>query len=304
MTLTEAMSLLGRQMQAEGCSPVTIAAYQTDVRAFVGYLNSVRAKDTVGHFTREHVQGWLIEQTEKGIHPNTRNRRIAGLARLARFLVGLEKLDKDPTLAIKRAKKPKRVTRYLPAEIATRLIRAAGPTILSQLGQDQKPHQTLIYRHRNEAILRCMVQGGLRIGEVEALSLVRLRPDGFVVLGKGDKERHVTMPGAAMKILEAWLIERRGGSGPEDAVFTNHAGGRLSRKQIYRVVADAAKRLELEGVHPHLLRHTMASLLRERDTPLDVIRDRLGHASIATTEQYVHAVPIGQAEAAEKLSDL
>jgi integrase len=48
----------------------------------------------------------------------------------------------------------------------------------------------------------------------------------------------------------------------------------------------------------------MASLLRERDTPLDVIRDRLGHASIATTEQYVHAVPIGQVEAAEKLGDL
>ncbi len=304
MTLTEAMNLLGRQMAAEGCSPVTVAAYQTDVDGFVNYLRSIRSKDTVGHFTREHVQGWLIEQTEKGIHPNTRNRRLAALARLARFLVSLEKLEKDPTWGIKRAKKPKRVTRYLPAEIATRLIRAAGPTVLSQLGQDRKPHKIPVYQHRNEAILRCMVQGGLRIGEVEALSLVRLRPDGFVVLGKGDKERHVTMPAAAMRVLEAWLAERRGGTGPEDAVFTNHAGGRLSKKQVYRVVSYAGKRLEVEGVHPHLLRHTMASLLRERDTPLDVIRDRLGHASIATTEQYVHAVPIGQGEAAEKLGDL
>ncbi len=304
MTLTDAMSLLGRQMEAEGCSPVTVAAYQTDVDGFVNYLRSIRSKDTVGHFTRENVQGWLIEQTEKGIHPNTRNRRLAALARLARFLVGLEKLERDPTLAIKRAKKPKRVTRYLPAEIATRLIRAAGPTVLSKLGQDRQPHQTVIYRQRNEALIRVLVQGGLRIAEVEALTLMRLRPDGFIVLGKGDKERHVTMPGAAMKVLEVWLAERRGGSGPEDAVFTNHAGGRLSRKQIYRVVCDAAKRLELEGVHPHLLRHTMASLLRERGADLDVIRDRLGHASISTTEQYVHAVPIGQAEAAEKLADL
>jgi site-specific recombinase XerD len=304
MTLTEAMAMLGRQMEAEGSSPITVAAYQTDVRAFVGYLNSVRAKDTVGHFTREHVQGWLVEQTEKGIHPNTRNRRLAALARLARFLISIEKIERDPTSVIKRAKKPQRVTRYLKAEIATRLIRAAGPTMLSQFGPDRLPHQTLIYHHRNEAVLRAMVQGGLRISEVEGLTLMRLRPNGFVVLGKGDKERHVTMPAAAMQVLETWLAERRGGLGPEDAVFTNHEGGRLSRKQIYRVVKDAAHTLALEGVHPHLLRHSMASLMRERGVELDVIRDRLGHVSIATTERYVHAVPIGQAEAAEKLGDL
>ena len=50
---------------------------------------------------------------------------------------------------------------------------------------------------------------------------------------------------------------------PEDTLFTNHAGDRLSRKQIYRVVDDAADRLALEGIHPHLLGHTMASLLRK-----------------------------------------
>ncbi len=112
------------------------------------------------------------------------------------------------------------------------------------------------------------------------------------------------MPVQTMRVLEAWLHERRGGTGPEEAVFTNHIGSRLSRKQIARVVKNAASRLEIEGIHPHLLRHTMASLLRERGVELDVIRDRLGHESIATTEQYVHAVPLGQAEAAEKLGDL
>ncbi len=82
------------------------------------------------------------------------------------------------------------------------------------------------------------------------------------------------------------------------------AGGRLSKKQIARIVHDAARRLGLEKVHPHLLRHTMASLLRKRGVDLDVIRDRLGHESIATTERYIHGVPRGQAEAAKKLEDL
>jgi len=48
----------------------------------------------------------------------------------------------------------------------------------------------------------------------------------------------------------------------------------------------------------------MASVLRARRVPLDVIRDRPGHKSVATTETYVRAVPLGQAEAAETLSDL
>jgi site-specific recombinase XerD len=304
MTLTEAMRMLARQMEAEGRSLQTVAAYETDVRQFVAYLNSIRARDTVGHFTRQNVQGWLIEQTEKGIHPNTRNRRLSALARLARFLEGIGRLEKDPTHAITRPRKPKRVTRYLPAEIAARLIRAAGATIISQLGQDRRPHAETVYLYRNEAILRLFVQGGLRLDEVGRLTLVRLRPDGLVVIGKGDKERYVKLAASALQTLGLWLQERRGGVGPEEAVFTNHAGGRLSKKQIGRIVYDAARRLGVEKVHPHLLRHTMASLLRERGVDLDVIRDRLGHESIATTERYVHAVPLGQAEAAEKLADL
>lgn len=304
MTLTEAMVMLGRQMEAEGCSPETVTAYQGDVRAFVSYLNTVKAKDTIGHFTRQHIQGWQVDQHQKGIHANTRNRRLASLGKLAKFLLRLEKLDRDPLAGIERSKRPERIPRYLPAEIATRLIRAAGPTVLSRIGSDQKIHQTTVYQHRNEAILRVMLQGGLRLSEVESLSLMRLRPDGFIVLGKGNKEGHVSMPPSAMKAVEAWLEERRGGPGPEEALFTNHEGGHLSKKQIYRVVKDTAQRLGLAGVYPHLLRHTMASLLLERGEDLRNIQKRLRHQTIATTELYTKAVPVDQVAVAAKLEDL
>jgi site-specific recombinase XerD len=304
MTLTEAMAMLARQMLAEQASPMTVAGYESDVKAFVGYLRNAGAKDVIAHFTRDRVQAWLIDQTEHGLHPNTRNRRLAALHRLAQFLLSIEKLSVDPISGIRRAKKPKRVVRYLQAEIATRLIRAAGPTVVSRFGSDNRNRAEFVYQHRNEAILRCLVQGGLRIGEVEGLTLMRLRTDGFVVLGKGDKERYVTMPAAAMAVLDAWLAERCGGTSPEDPVFTNHAGGRLSRKQVARIVKGAADRLHLEGVHPHILRHTMASLLYERGVDLRKIQERMGHVYLSTTEQYVHAVPVGKSEAAEKLSDL
>ena len=75
MTLTEAMTMLGRQVQPEGCSSVTVAEYQTEVWAFVGYLNSVRAKDTVGNFTRGLSRAGWSNRPRKGCIPT---REIAG----------------------------------------------------------------------------------------------------------------------------------------------------------------------------------------------------------------------------------
>ena len=304
MTLTEAMAMLARQMGAEGSSAATVDAYTTDVRHFVAFLNSIKARDALPCFVTENIQRWMIEQTEKDIAPTTRNRRLAALARLALFLESIGKIEKDPTHTVRRAKKPKRVTRYLTAEVAARLIRAGGPTSVTTFDATRIQVRRVVYRFRNEAILRTFVQGGLRLGEVAGLSLRDLRKDALLVLGKGDKERIVRFSPQAMTTIKGWLTERKGGDGPEEALFTNHLGGRLSRRQIARIVRDAAKTLQIEGVHPHLLRHTMATLMRERGAELDVIQQRLGHESMATTERYLHAVPLNQAEAANLLGDL
>jgi len=298
------MVALSRQMGAEEASPKTIEAYQGDLHHFVSFLTTLRCRDTVAHYTTDNVTQWLIEQTEKGIHPNTRNRRLAALARLGKFLETTGRIEKDPTRSIRRAKRPKRIVHYLLAEVVSRLIRAAGPTAVSVLGSDRKPHLHVVYRARNEAILRVFAQGGLRLEEVETLSLASIGPNGIIVLGKGNKERVISVQTSLAAALHAWLAERKGGRAPEDAFFTNHAGGRLSRRQISKIVKDAGKRVALQLVHPHLLRHTMATLMRLRGAELDAIRNRLGHESIATTEQYTHAIPFAQAAAAELIGDL
>lgn len=303
MTLTEAMQMLARQMGAEEASEETIDAYTRDVRHFAAFLNSIKARDAVPHFTRENVEKWCIEQTEKGISPKTRNRRLAALRRLAQFLLLIGKIHTDPTALIRRAKVPKRIVQYLPAEVAARLTRAAKPTTV-HFFNGHKHERMVVYRKRNEAILRVFVQGGLRLREVQSLSLRSVREDGLVVYGKGRKERMVTLSPQAMETIRAWLEERRGTGGPEDALFTNYAGGRLSANQISRIVAAAAKSLGLIGVHPHLLRHTMATLLYQRSGDLKAVKDRLGHEKLSTTEGYIHAAQLVQDEAAKLLADL
>lgn len=54
----------------------------------------------------------------------------------------------------------------------------------------------------------------------------------------------------------------------------------------------------------HDLRHSCASLLINMNTPLEVVRDVLGHATVKTTERYAHIHIDRQQEALQKLSNL
>jgi len=71
----------------------------------------------------------------------------------------------------------------------------------------------------------------------------------------------------------------------------------LSQVQVNRVVKAAAMRVPgLERkvaakVSPHWLRHAHASHAMDRGAPVHLVKDTLGHASVATTGRYLHARP-------------
>jgi integrase len=71
------------------------------------------------------------------------------------------------------------------------------------------------------------------------------------------------------------------------------------RHQIW----DPARRAAgLEGVRIHDLRHAHASWLLAGGADLQVVKERLGHASISTTEKYLHSLPTADETALDALS--
>jgi len=65
--------------------------------------------------------------------------------------------------------------------------------------------------------------------------------------------------------------------------------GHLRERVLWETVNAAAKKAGIERhIHPHMLRHTFASLSLQRGAPLAVVQEWLGHASISTTERYAH----------------
>ena len=73
------------------------------------------------------------------------------------------------------------------------------------------------------------------------------------------------------------------------ALFLNSSGQRLTTQGIANVIAQLREAAGIERhVTPHMLRHTVATLLLRNGVDIRVVQEFLGHASIATTQRYTH----------------
>ena len=107
--------------------------------------------------------------------------------------------------------------------------------------------------------------------------------------GTGSKERNILVVGAMWEELQSL----HGDSHLQDYVFRSRKGNtKLTERQVERIVLDAAQKAGIQGnVSPHRLRHAHASHSLDRGAHINLVRDTLGHASLATTGKYTHARP-------------
>lgn len=62
----------------------------------------------------------------------------------------------------------------------------------------------------------------------------------------------------------------------------------LTTRQIYRVIVKTAKRAGISGVHPHILRHSMATHCVNHGMDIRHVQELLGHAGLQVTQKYLH----------------
>ncbi len=110
--------------------------------------------------------------------------------------------------------------------------------------------------------------------------------------GKGDKSRTVGVDEQTAALLARWLDRRRRLSpGARATVFCTLDGGRIDPSYVRHLLPRLAAKTGLDRrVHAHGLRHTYAAELARERTPINVIRDALGHTSLAVTDRYLRDV--------------
>ena len=146
---------------------------------------------------------------------------------------------------------------------------------------------------RNKAILTTFYAGGLRVSELCGLKWRDLQPRDsggqITVFGKGGKTRTILLP------CVAWdnIMSINGVVLDDSPVFKSRkGGGHLDESMVWRIVRNASVRAGLaEKVSCHWLRHAHASHALDRNAPIHLVQQTLGHASISTTGRYLHARP-------------
>lgn len=262
-----------------GFSPHTLAAYSTDVRHLLTYLDErgIRLESC----SRADIEGLLCIIHDMGIGSRSQARMLAGLRAYFQFLRMEGYIADDPVELIDAPTRGTRLPDVLTREEIDALVAAIDMT--KREGR------------RNRAIAETLYGSGLRVSELVSLPLghVNLEEEYLIVDGKGSKQRMVPLSPVAAAEIRLWLDERAGLPviKPESGhlLFLNRRGGALSRIMVFYIIRDAAAAAGItKTVSPHTLRHSFATHLLEGGANLRAIQEMLGHESLATTELYVH----------------
>lgn len=140
---------------------------------------------------------------------------------------------------------------------------------------------------RDRALLDLLASTGIRVGELVKLnrSDISFYERECIVLGKGDKERPVYFDAKTKVHLEQYLASR---TDENPALFvTLHAPyNRLTIAGVEHFLHRLGNAAQVENVHPHKFRRTMATMAIEKGMPIEQVQKLLGHSKIDTTMHY------------------
>ena len=261
-------------------SPNSIEAYLHDIDKLQQYLDYAQIKAMPDEIKLQHLRDFLKWSTELGMSRNTQARVISGIKAFFKFLIMEQYIKEDPTQLLEAPKFGRKLPDTLSIEDIDALIAAIDLS---------KPEG-----QRNKAILETLYSCGLRVSELVGLKISEMyTSDGFIkVTGKGSKERLVPIGGKALREISRYFEDRvhlNVHPDSRDIVFLNRRGKKLTRVMVFTIIKQLAEKINLKkSISPHTFRHSFATHLIEGGADLRAVQEMLGHASITTTEIYIH----------------
>ena len=277
-------------LYTKGRSKSTCYVYRSDLGIWGKWLIGA-GKDWLNAKYPDVEQFAAWQMRERGIKAHIVNRRISALSTFYRWLVRNGIVASDPVALADKPKRPLRIPVWLEREEQARLestIRDRRNIPINVFGNNQK-HMTET-RRRYEMLFGLLLNSGLRISEALSLKAADVRIlDGTAksvrVIGKGDKERLVPLPGAFGAVFGFWLKDRNRG----ESVFAKKDGKPVSPQATRIYLRGMLQKAGIEKkISPHKLRHTYATNLLNAGAELVDIKALLGHESIATTQIYTN----------------
>lgn len=296
ITFTELLAQFEQFLRVErNLATRTRTAYLYDLNRFGAYMIKIHNKrmPALAAIEAEAIRDYLNTlQLDRSYKATTLSRVISSLRAFFDFAVQRGHLQASPTAQLHTPKQPKKLPIYLVAPELVRLLDATDADEPAGL--------------RDRAILTVMALTGTRLSEVTGINLkdLDLTTRCVRVTGKGSKERIIPLNAIVMDAIGNYLKVRAGTDSP--ALFLNRFGQRMSGRMMENIVRKYALKAGIfkDGISPHKLRHTFATLLHASEVDLIEIQSLMGHANIASTQIYTHTSSAKLRSAVKKLESI
>jgi site-specific recombinase XerD len=278
----------------------TKAAYRSDLTQFSEFAGEGSLLKSV---SGAMIERWCAHLRQKGYSPTSIRRKMVVLKVFCSYWVRKGSLRESPFWRVKLSYgRVEQLPRALSAREMRKLLlqaRKKNSSAAMVLNDEWEASSAPLrvsspeYRSlRNLALVDLLFATGLRVGEVSALNVEDyfVREAVFRVKGKGGRDRlAVVVDEETLRVQRKYLEARAQIETRSSALFLNSSGLRLTTQGIANVIAHLREEAGIEQhVTPHMLRHTVATLLLRNGVDIRIVQEFLGHASIATTQRYTH----------------
>lgn len=234
-----------RHLRAEGSAARTVTIYGQAVRFFSDWLTEQGKSATLDELTRRNIVDWLAElRTTKA--PATVKTRHRSLYRFCQWCVAEDELDVNPMQGIAVPKLEAKPVPVLTDEQLAALLKACRGKSFDN--------------RRDEAMLRVLLDCGVRVAELVGLGVedVNLDAEMALVTGKGSRQRAIYFSPRTTMALDRYLRARSAHRWKSlDALFLSQRGAMTTdgvRERLKTLSATA----NVPELHPHRFRHTFA----------------------------------------------
>jgi integrase/recombinase XerD len=239
------------------------------------------------------LERWARDLRSSGYAPTSVRRKFAVIRVLFAYWVRKGSLVSSPLWKIRLDLGRQRLLpRCLAASDMKRMIEEVWRRANFTTSNLLCPRDARFLAVRNVAMLEILFATGIRVGELTSLTCQDWREDEstFLVMGKGLRQRVALLPDdRSQRATKMYLRHRAVLNLGHDAFLVNAYGGKLSSQGVARVISMTARDSGVRGrVTPHMIRHTIATLLLRGGADIRVVQEVLGHASITTTQRYTH----------------
>jgi site-specific recombinase XerD len=279
-------STIGRYLSqiATMLAPASVDAADLSLRQFARYLIDHEPHiDTIAAVDRdvaEDYKVWLAAQPGHNgqcLSVNSRRQRLGMIRAFFERIIEWDWPDapaRNPLILGDLPAKPEPLPKFLTDRDAARLMAAAKT--------DPDPRRRLV--------VEVLARTGLRASELcdlAADAIVRIGEAHWlrVPLGKLRNDRYVPLHPDLVDLLADWATTNQDHIRQHRRLIADHRGP-IDRHQVGRIVRRVGRTAGIDHVHPHQLRHTLATQAINRGMRLEAIAALLGHRSLEMTLIY------------------